>query len=486
MYLTYMQILSKIKKETYIALFICLIFFVLYLTLALVKHAHYQTGYDLSVDNQIVWEYSKFLPPIMTVHAYVFEPVFYDHVEFVYAIISPFYWILGDARMLIFLQVLALVLSGTPIYLLMKKHKINSYLSLSLLISYFTFFGIQNALWSDVHSLVFGISFLAFFIYFLDSNKKWLVILFFLLALTSKEDMGFLTFLISFVYFIKNKNKINLFIMIVSAIYLFAVFFIFYPYFAWGYQYANKNGLFSDINLLNFFNTSDKRAVIFYTLNSFGFLPLLNPLVLIPFLGDLGHYFILGNDTAISTHSIFLHYRITDAVLLIWPTVFVIEKIKKLNTKYFAIYILFFTLLTTYLLHAPLTYLTKTWFWTEPSGVKNINRMLKELPNDYYVATQTNIAAHISSRKMIVTIWGDGKFFATNSPCGRPKCAWFKWAGSPKYLVVDTSSEWNILQLLANRPDFIEGLQNMEKARYITKYKQIGSSTIYYVNKKPY
>ncbi len=160
---------TKLKKTDYLALLICLLFLGAYLTLALVKHAHFGTGYDLSVDNQIVWEYSKFLPPIMTVHAYAFTPVFYDHVEFVYALLAPFYWILPDARMLIILQVLAIILSGIPIYLLSKKYKINNLASLAFLISYYMFFGVQNALWSDVHSLTFGVAFLTFFIYF---NQK--------------------------------------------------------------------------------------------------------------------------------------------------------------------------------------------------------------------------------------------------------------------------------------------------------------------------
>jgi len=89
-----------------------------------------------------------------------------------------------------------------PIYLRSKKYKINNLASLAFLISYYMFFGVQNALWSDVHSLTFGVAFLTFFIYFLDSRKKWPTLLFFALALISKEDIGFLTFFIAFVYFL--------------------------------------------------------------------------------------------------------------------------------------------------------------------------------------------------------------------------------------------------------------------------------------------
>ncbi|MBI2621120.1 MAG: DUF2079 domain-containing protein [Candidatus Levybacteria bacterium] len=484
--MNYIPKFLKLDREFYLPLFIIIVFFFAYLTLVLVKHAHYWTGYDLSIENQIVWGFNQLTVPTVTVHAYAFIPIFYDHVEFVYLLIAPFYWILGDARMLLFLQVLAAILSGIPIFLLARKHKINFYLALSLLISYFMFFGVQNALWSDVHSSVFGLSFMAFFIYYLDTNRKWLSVLFFILSLTSKEDMGLLLFFISFIYFIKTRRKINLSFMLASVIYLFLIFFIYYPNFTLGYQYANAEGLISNINLFNFFNTQAKIDVFFYTLNSYGYLPLLNPLMLIPYIADLGHFFVLGNDTATSSHSIFQHYRFSSAILLIWPTIFVIEKFKKLNNKFFSLYILFFTALTTYMLHAPLTYLTKKWFWTKPSGIENIELAIKTLPKDSYVATQTNISPHISNRELIVTIWGDKRTFKEKSPCGKEDCEWFKWAGDPKYLFVDTSPEWNILHLLANREDFIKGLENMEKFGVIKKYKEFGSSTIYTIHKKPY
>ncbi|KKR72401.1 MAG: hypothetical protein UU15_C0029G0008 [Candidatus Levybacteria bacterium GW2011_GWC2_40_7] len=229
----------------------------------------------------------------------------------------------------------------------------------------------------------------------------------------------------------------------------------------------------------------EKRSVFIYSFLQTGFLSLLNPLFLIPYLLDLGHYFVLG-ERVTSAQGLFLHYRVTSAILLIWPAILVIGKFKKLNNKYLALYVLFFAFLVTYLLHSPLTYLSKKWFWTTPTGVKNIEKAIEALPKDAYVVTQTNISPHISNRKLIVTMWGEGKDFEKNSPCGEPKCDWFKWSGDPKFMLVDTAPEWNILHLLANREDFISALSNMEREGVIKKYKQIGTSTIYTVHKRPY
>lgn len=474
------------KKEYLLAGLICISFFFAYLVLGFVKHMHFMTGYDLSLVNQVTWEYSRFTSPVMTGHAYPFMPAFFDHIEFVYLLLSPFYWILPEARTLIILQSLIVAISGYFIFLLAKKHKINLFVSLSLMFAYFTFYGVQFALWSDVHSLVFGSSFLAIFIYFLDSKKDKWAFLFFLLAITSKEDIGFITFFISLVYLVISRRKINLLFMFISAVYLFIIFFIYYPNFTWGYTYAGDAGLLSGIHLSEFIDTPEKRDVFFYSFISNGFISLLNPFYLVPFFADLGHYFVLGNERVTSAQSIFGHYRFTSSLLIIWPTILIIKKYKKLNNKFFAIYILFFAAITTYMLHAPLTYLSKSWFWTKPSGVENIKMAISALPKDAYVVTQVNISPHISNRELIVTMWGDGKDFSKNSPCGKPNCKWFKWAGDPDYMIVDTSPEWNIINLLANREDFIEGLNNMEKDGTIKKYKEFGSTKIYTVEKRPH
>jgi len=479
-----MKFLSKINKGTYAGLFICFFFFIAYLTLSLIRHSHFLSGYDLAIVSQYTWEYSNFKNAISTISTYAFTPAFYDHIEFIYIFLSPFYWFFHDARILLVLQSLFVAVSGIPVFLLMKKYKINLLLSLALLISYFSFYGIQNAIWADVHSLVFAASFLAFFIYFLDKGYRWGTLLFFFLAITSKEDIAILTFLIAFSHFVFTRKKMDLVLMLVSLVYFYAAFFLWFPSLPLANRDIVKNGFLSNMNLLNFVNTGDKRQVILYSLSWYGFLPLLSPVFLLPFLGDLSHYFIFG-EVAERAQSIFMHYRVTLSILLIWPTILAISKFRFLNKKILALYILFFAVWLTYLLHAPLTYLTKKWFWTEPAAVKNINNILRYLPVSAPVVSQNNITPHISERYSIFTLWPEKKTFVINSPCGKHTCDWFRWAGKPEYLIVDTSSDWDIRHFLANRPDFVAGLKNMETAGVIKKYKEEGNSVLYKIGKNP-
>lgn len=463
---------------------ICLIFFIFYTILSIVRHNHFGSfGFDLGIADQIVWKYSVFKAPIITVFHHPFSLAFTDHIEFIYLFLTPFYWIYNDVKTLLLLQTLLISFSGLPVYFLARKKGLNLVLSNMLLISYLAFYGIQNAIWFDVHSATFAAAFIPWFIYFLEEKRNILATVFFCLILFSKENMFLLTLLISFVYFLTQKRKILLVLIVLSIIYFCLVFLIYFPHFVpGGYAYQNSQGLFSNFNPLYLVDSSENRAVIFYSLAWFGFLPLLLPVYLIPFLGDLVSYFIVANNLS-EAQGIFMHYRVTLAVLLVWPTIIVISKFKKLNNYYTALFLFCLTLFFQYYLHLPLSYLSKGWFWTEPSGGKNIQTIISFLPKNASVVAQNNLTPHLSHRDEIFTLWPEQKEFQTKDFCGEKLCAWFRWEGKPDYLIVDLSKEWDIRHLLGKREDYISGLMNLEKNGVIQKYQQANTTVLYKINK---
>jgi len=401
----------KINWEKAIYFGICFIFFLAYTTLSAVRHMHYGSfGFDLGLTDQVIWKYSQFKTSITTIHYYPFTSLLTDHVELIYILLAPFYWIYNNVLTLLLLQSLVISLSGIPIYLLARKKGVQKWLSYSLLFSYLMFYGIQNALWSDVHSLVFGASFLAWFIYFLDCNDTLWTFITFFLTVICKEDMALLTLLISFVYFIDYRTKTAIYLVGFSLLYLFAIFYIYFPHFTRdGYRYMSNKRSFTNLKLSYYYDTSDKRNVIFYSFAWFGFLSLLAPLFLLPAFGDLSHYFLFG-DLA-RAHGLFEQYRITLAPLLALATIIAISKYKWLNSKYLAVYVLALVLIFQYTLHLPVSYLTKGWFWHEPTSVNNINKIIKFIPVNASIVSQNNITPHISHRDEIFTLWPDKKTF---------------------------------------------------------------------------
>jgi hypothetical protein len=140
-------------------------------------------------------------------------------------------------------------------------------------------------------------------------------------------------------------------------------------------------------------------------------------------------------------------------------------------------------LLLQYILHLPISYLTKPWFWHTPSGANTIDIVARDIPHNAAIATQNNITPHFSHRDYIFTLWPEKKIFSKDSPCHNSTCDWFRLTGSPKYLIVDISSDWDIRHFLTSREEFIHGLTNLEAVGVIKKDKQLGTSILYKVLK---
>lgn len=465
---------------------IILLFFTAYSILSIVRHNHYNSfGYDLGINNQVVWRYSTFQLPVTTSDPFPTETKLATHVELVYALIAPFYWIWSSARMLLLVDAAFMCLSAIPVYLLAKKYKLKEILAIALVVSYLGFYGVQNALWFDVHSSSFAAAFLMWFLYFLD-RKQWLwAWVFVILAITSKENIGLLTFCICVIYFFKRREKQMLFMGLLSLLYLVFIYLVFFPHIIQHqYLYQNKAGLLSNLNPISLVDTTDKRQALFYSFLSFGFLPIVLPLYLLPTLAHFATFFVLASDLT-AAQGLSMHYRVTLAPLLVWATIIVIGRFRRLNTVYLALYLLFCTCLVQYTLHLPLSYLAKSWFWTEPSGVKHINAIKAVLPKDASVVAQNNIIPHISQRDKIYTLYPEKRAFTRNSPCGQQTCDWFRWDDHPAYLFVDTSPEWDARHLLIDRDPYIQGLHNLEKVGIIRKYRQQQSAILYTVLKRP-
>lgn len=478
------SLMKSFLKNNYIPIIIGLLFLIGYLLLSLIKHYTFLSGYDLSVIDQAIWKYSRFKIPITTTHVYYDTPVYFDHFEIIFLLIAPLYWIFNTVVTLIVLQVISVVASGVAVLLLAKHYGLKNFVANSLFLSYLAFFGIQFAIWSDVHSLVFGVAFLSWFLYFLETKRIRLTILFLFLSIFCKEDIALLTFLISFVYFIFNRTKLPIIACVISTAYLGFLFLVYFPHIIGVYRFANPNGLLSDVNPYYFINTSEKQQTILYSLGSFGFIPLLVPLYIIPFVADLAHYFVLGNAVVTSAQGLFAHYRSSVGLLLVWPTIIAISKYKFLNNWKVGIYLIICAAFFQYYLHLPLSYLTKKWFWTFPPEASNIYKMLKTIPSDASIVTQNNIAVHITHRDQVYILFPNVADFPKNSPCGIKSCRWFRVGGSPELLLIDTGNTWNILHYLSTPAEFNESISNLEKNGNIILLSQKGTTKLYKIVKK--
>lgn len=472
--------LRNIFREYFFATLIIGIFFVAYTTLSVVRHLHFGSfGFDLGISDQIVWQYSQFKQPLLSLIAYAYTPVLTDHFEPIYIVLAPFYWLYSSPITLLILQSALLCFSAIPVYLLAKQKKLKQSFSYVFLFAYLTFYGIQQAIWFDVHTIVLGAAMLPWFIYFMDRKKYRWALLPFILAIVAKEDVGLLLCLISIIFGMIQKRKEPFLFAAVAAIYSFVIFFIYFPYMTQdGYRYAGSGGFFDSMNMYYLINTPEKRSVYLYSLGWFGFFPLLSPLLLLPALGDITKYFVIAN-TLPSVHGLFMHYRVTLAALLVWPAIITVSKIKLFNKHIVAVILFGFVLYLNYSLHVPLTYLTKQWFWTPPSSLSTLRDVLPHVDADEAIAVQNNIVPHLSQRNDILTLWYEQKQLSDISVCGKELCDWLRWNGKPSSLLVDLAPEWDIRHFLADRDAFIRAVENLEQQGVIKVKYRNGTTTLY-------
>lgn len=484
-----MSKVADLLSKNFLPISLFIIFLVAYCILGFVRHSHYQSfGYDLGINDQVVWRYAHLQSPLTTIDPFPDKTKFAEHIEIVYILIAPIYWIYSSAYTLIFVQALIFCSSSLAVYLLARRYKLSKFVSLVVMTTYLMFYGVQFGLWTDVHSSIFAAGFLMWFIYLVDKSKKNLSILFFFLTLTAKESTGTALFCISLVYFLYRREKRLIFFMSTSVLYMLFVFCVFYPYIMHqSYLYSNHNGFLSNLDPRSLVDTSQKRSTIFYSFASWGFLPILSPVWLIPVVSHFYKYFVVASDL-VSTQGIFGQYRIMLAPVLAQASIWTIKRFYNRFPRsqiYFGIWLLATCLLAQYFLHLPLSYLSKSWFWAEPSSMTSINKMIAYLPSNASIVSQNNITPHISQRDKIYTLYPEKKMFEDNSLCGQKICNWFRWDGEPKYLIVDESVEWDARHLLTDNGQFLKGLQNLEKAKIIVKYKEIGTTVLYAVQTNP-
>lgn len=475
-----------VPRGLIVAICISFAFFIAYTIISVLRQQHFLSGYDLAVIDQAIWKYSQFKAPISTNQTYAFTSILNDHVELIFILIAPLFWLWNSIYVLYILQAAAICSSAVAVYLLAKVNGLKTIVALALVVSFLGFYGIQNAIWSDVHSIIFGVSFLTWFIYCMESRRLKLSWLFFFLTIICKEDLALLTLLVSAILFITQKRKDTLLLMGISILYLYGIFYIYFPHFIpGGYRFQSKDGLLAHINIANMWNSQERRDVLVYSSISFGFLPLLSPLQLLPAVFDLAKYFILGNAVVTGAQNIFEHYRSSLAILLVWPTIYSIAKWKWLNNAIIAVYLILCCVFVQFVLHLPLSYLTKSWFLTTPKSVHSINAMLAKVPNNASIVTQINILPHLSHRDLEFIMWPNIKEFKQNSPCGHKSCPWFYWAGKPNYMIADVSSDWDSRYWLTNQKEFIQGVQDLEKENVIRPITQDGTTKIYQVLSRP-
>lgn len=421
----------------FILAFFILIYIVVFSYLSILRHHSFSSNYDLANMTQTVWNsaYGDFFSltgPSENVSR------FSIHADLILILFLPIYLIWEKASSLLIIQSIALGLAALPVYFLSFKlfssiENINKNLvkiiSLVFSIVFLLNPGMQWTNMYDFHGVAFAIPFLLCTFYFAYiKNWRWFW-LFTVLALLTKEHVGFTVFMYGLtIAFVFKQFKMGFLAAGIGLIWSLLMFFVVIPYFSssgthWAFEWFqfDQPGTNETTMIPSAQNLIDK----VYNYNSAPYYNLLlKPFAYIPLLGL--PWLVLGlPDLAINVlsrqaqmQSIYFHYDSVITPALIIATIFgtyysllLVRRIKILRKySYYLLSIgllglLFYSARVNYH-YSPLPTTPSCWCLMYQVGAdeRAFMKLLSSIPQSASVAASGEVRPHVSKRLLSFTL----------------------------------------------------------------------------------
>ena len=178
---------SDMTRRDWTCVAVCaVVFFLAYALLGLFRHWRFGTNFDMAIFDQAVWHLSRFEAPESTVRG--LDNLFGDHFHPIIALFAPLYWIWPAAETLIVAQAMLFAASMVPVFLFLRS-RFATGPSIALTVAYGFFWGLQRAVFADVHEIAFAPLVIATAILAMD-QRRWLLLCVSAVALMLvKEDL---------------------------------------------------------------------------------------------------------------------------------------------------------------------------------------------------------------------------------------------------------------------------------------------------------
>lgn len=455
---------------------------ILYSALSILRHNHFQSGgFDLGLYDQAVWQYSHFLKPYNTIKV---RHILGDHLALTLPLLSPFFWLWEDVRILLIFQAFWLSFSALAVFKLCRVRKFSPLTSLNLSFIYSLFYGIQQAVFFDFHPVIIGVGLIPWLVYFLESHRTKLFLLVLILLLLTQENMGVALACLGFIYLFRKKYRRLALAFIFGGLTWSLLAAKIITYFSdSGFQYWPQINLHPLRLTTEFFNSQEKRLTWLYSLSWFSFLPIFSPGAILAVFLDLAQYFITGPEFS-RMWSPFMHHRAILAPFLLLGTLDALKLLnKKVSSQTISFFLVLIVLCLQYFFHFPLNKLSKPIYWQEEPWMVDDRALIAVVPPETSVATQQNLIPHLSHRKEIYLVYPrEHDFTPPAGGCGQVSCWWLDFAGQPEYLVVDLRPNQWLTQTLEETKNFVAGVKNMEKAGKIALMREINAAKLYRIN----
>lgn len=392
----------------------------LYSSLSILRHRHFSSGaFDLGIFDQIIWLYSRFEPPYITMRANLLnEHALGDHFHPILVSLVPLYWLTGSVESLLVIQGFLFALAVLPIFLFAEK-RLGRWPASLIALAYTIFWGVQQAVEFDFHEVAFAVPVVAFAIYFMDEKRWGLYFLCAALLLLTKENLS-VTVAFFGIYLISQREfRRGLISLFMGLVWLLLVMGLFMPYFRGGGAYHYWTYIqfgpdfYSSIKTIVrnplliievLFSPAAKLRSYWYTFYPFLCLCFVSPLfiVMIPLLAER---FLSGQPNYWSMN---YHYSAVIAPVLAMASADGLARLirligaERLRSALGIACGSIILLLNLHLLpRQPLWNLTDAGYWRLSQSDHTGRRAIGLIPPEASVAAQAPIVPHLSHRRHI-------------------------------------------------------------------------------------
>ena len=304
-------------------------------SLSVLRHRAFNTGrYDLGNMVQTVWN---------TAHGHFLQMTSGDgrqisrlaaHFDPILAAFAPLWWIWPSPEMLLVVQAVLVSLGALPVFWLANKHLHSERAALGFALVYLLYPATQWLTLNEFHPVALATPFLLFAFWYLDEDRLVPFAIFAVLAMTTKEEIGFVVAGMGIWYAIRRRTRTGAIVAVAGVLVSALAITVVIPHYNAGADSAfygrydaiggsaggiAKTAVTHPWRILEQAFQGRDVHYLFHLLLPLGFLFLLSPVVLIAALPELALNVLSATSTQTSIH---FHYTAGAIAPLVAATVF--------------------------------------------------------------------------------------------------------------------------------------------------------------------
>ena len=390
-----------------------------YSALSLYRHNHFASNaFDLAVQDQTVWGYSRFEFIYNTVLG--IPNLLGDHFHPILMVLAPFMWIWDSAGVLLVAQAVLLALAGIPIYLWAER-ELGLVAAIAFQAAYLCFWGVLAGVVYDFHHVVFAVPAISLALYATLTRRNLLLVAAVAVAMLTREDVAVTLIALGFyVLVIQRRWILGAALMAVNAAWFGLLLGVIIPslgggvsYRHWTYDALGTGPLnaasyvvqhpLASLKLL--FTPAEKARVWIGSFLAFALLPLASPLLLVALPSFLERFW----SSSPNFWSFHFQYSMLAAPILTFAAMDTCARIRRAwggrlaiaATKLLPVAAVAASALLMFVVVRPFAEVTT---YLPDSRVAEIQSCLSSIPADASVAASNALVPHLSHRDAIYLI----------------------------------------------------------------------------------